>query len=110
MSCDTNKKWKGRKYRISVEQLTEAKGATGAIVETWSELTEIWAYVKWVSGSENEILTKETATTKVEFMIRKNRSINKEMRINFENNYYDIITVLELPGRQYMNIKTELRQ
>ena len=97
-------------YRVSIEEKTKTRGETHSMEVSWSEITggAVGAAVDWTGGSEGEILTKETAKTNVTFTIRYLAGLTKEMRIVYDGDNFDILTILTVGRKKFMKIKTEL--
>lgn len=94
--------------RITIETPTSTKDATGAPTLSWATLAEVGANMKWKGGDESEVLSKVTAKTRVQFLIRYRTDIDHSMRISYDGDYYNILAILDDQWNMYLTIKTEL--
>jgi SPP1 family predicted phage head-tail adaptor len=92
---------------ITIQQYTDTKDAIGGHKMTWATLATVYANVDFIRGKEGEIVTKETATTKVDFRIRHRNDLNTKHRILYNSKYYDIKTILDDQDNQWLILKTE---
>jgi len=92
---------------ISIQIYTDSKDASGAPVSTWSNYKTVFANVVFDSGSEPEIITKETAVTKVTFTIRHRTDLDTKLRILYNSKYYNILAILDDQDNHYLILKTQ---
>lgn len=81
---------------IEIQQNNPSKGAQGGIADNWTVLTNMWAKVNNLSGS-NKRSTDEgggkVTEARTEFTMYFIDGINSTMRIKFKNKYFDIAHV-----------------
>jgi SPP1 family predicted phage head-tail adaptor len=92
--------------RITIEQQTETIDGYGQRVKTWSVLNTCWASVvlnigRQIVASQN-IVTERT----VDFKIRYRTDLNLNMRIIYNDTYYNIEDINELGREDGLMIKT----
>lgn len=79
--------------RIIVDRVSVTRDALGQEVETWGELTTVWAMVKWVSDEERFSQAQLTPTQTVRFTIRSSvtsRAITPRDRVRYAGANWDI--------------------
>lgn len=92
---------------ITIEQYTDSKDAIGAPVISWATLATVFANVTFDRGKEDEVITKETATTIVTFIIRHRTDLTAKHRILYNSKYYDIESIKDDQFNQWLTIKTQ---
>ena len=80
--------------KITIQQVTEGRTESGAVTETWSTFAEPFASVEPVSGREYFAAQQVQAENTVKFRIRYQRGINPKMRILYNDNVYDIQSII----------------
>jgi SPP1 family predicted phage head-tail adaptor len=93
--------------RIVIQSVTETRSTSGAVTETWATFATVWAAVTFQSGSENQLIERQTAKTFLQFIIRHRTDINEKMRISHDNKIYDIISINFEPEKQFITIVAE---
>lgn len=95
--------------RITIEIPTDSKDSVGTSTLTWATYYETAAHIDWERGDEKEMITRETAITKVKFIIRKSADypLDAKMRISYDGVYYNILAILDDQYNKYLTIKTQ---
>lgn len=110
---NTNRIWNTKEIlgrmnqRIVIQSVTETRSTSGAVTETWATFATVWAGVKFQSGSENQLIERQTAKTTIQFTIRYRTDINEKMRISFDSKIYDILSIDPEPEKQFIFITAE---
>ncbi len=81
--------------RITIEQPSESRSATGAVVTTWSTLATVWAEVVPLRGREFYAAQAVQAETDVKYRIRWRDDVTPKMRINASGVLHDIRAVFD---------------
>lgn len=87
------------KTRITVEQVTETRAATGSVSRAWSTYAEPWAEIVPLRGAELYAAAAVQAETDVKFRIRRDLGITAKMRVVASGVVHDIRAVLNDPAR-----------
>jgi SPP1 family predicted phage head-tail adaptor len=89
--------------RMTIQQATDVQATSGDITTTWADL---WAdvacraiYADASKASEKFEGDRDVARTYIDFKIRWRSGLNPKMRIVFNSNNYDIVSISDL-GRQ----------
>jgi SPP1 family predicted phage head-tail adaptor len=90
--------------RIVFQKATESQSASGAVVETWSNVATVWATYLPESGTEGFRETQEQGWSVVRFRTRYWVDVDGvptvKYRIVFDDVVYDILEVRELGRRE----------
>jgi SPP1 family predicted phage head-tail adaptor len=81
-------------HRVTVQQRTASVDAIGQPVETWSDVGDIWANVRFLRGLESIKANQDTATTQASIRTRKRSDITPAMRAVYAGVNYNITAVL----------------
>ena len=78
--------------RVTIEQATQVKGASGGLTETWATVATVWAAVRNYSGNERRATTNggQVAEARTEFRIHYRADVSAEMRILYNGAIYNI--------------------
>lgn len=82
--------------RITLQRRSMAQDATGAPIETWHDLTTVWAEKVDMRGSERYTAAQTVAQLDTKFRIRFIRGITPVDRIVYEGRNFDVGGVLEI--------------
>ena len=85
--------------RITIENRTVTQSATGAPTETWATFATVWAGKRDLRGREYFEARQDQAEVTTEFTIRYLTGLQREMRIRYDGDTYDIMHVAELGRR-----------
>lgn len=84
----------GRMNRqITIEQRTDTRAASGAVVPTWGTYATVYAEVAFTGGKEFSAAKQAHAEVDTVFVIRVGCSVNNRMRVNYQGRYFDILAV-----------------
>lgn len=75
----------------------------------WTDLSTfptVWAAVKESNGNEAYAGDKLTAERVTTFTIRYRSDLNEEYRISYDGNFYDVLSILEVSRKRFLEIKT----
>lgn len=96
--------------KIIIQRAAIEIDASGQEISTWVDWKERRAAVLQSSGHSSGIEAlaggKETASLAVQFTTRYVPGLTEKDRIAYDGYYYDIISIVELGRRHYMQITT----
>jgi SPP1 family predicted phage head-tail adaptor len=82
------------RHRITFQEFIETTNENGFPVQEWIDVKTAWAMIKTLQGREYY----EAATTQnennVRFVIRYTTGINPDMRINYKERTFEILSVI----------------
>jgi len=84
--------------KITIQNPVETRDTDGSLLKTWTDVTTLWANVKYktVKQDSNELL--DYTIVNVQFTIRKH-NITPKNRIKFDSKYFKIIADYnDIPG------------
>jgi SPP1 family predicted phage head-tail adaptor len=87
---------------IRIERFTATDNNYGEGVKTWSLLSNVWAQKIEVTSSEGVKEDQITAKQVTQWRVRYNSNISVQMRILYNNEYYNITSVQEEGRGAYM--------
>lgn len=90
--------------KITIKQTSQAKNAYHEMIDTWSTLATVWAYVQPLSGSEALEADKINAKSVVKFTIRARNDLGSEMHIVYSGRTYAIDYLPPYDPRREMEI------
>ena len=91
--------------KITIEKPTETLNAVREVVATWSTFASVWAKKTDTGGSE-KFSGAVIAEFTVNFEIRYLSGITMKMRIKYEDEYYNIVNMVEIGRRDGLLLKT----
>lgn len=94
--------------RITIEEVTETQNSYGAASESWSTFKTVWAEVKPVKGKEFFLDEQVNARLDIIFRIRWLEGLNTKMRISYNEQHYNIDSIVELGRREGFQINAYL--
>ena len=99
---------------ITIESYSTADNEYGEQNRTWSTFHTCFAELQKAGGGESSIEGRETATKRVNFLIRYFPGITERMRVKYEefgtDRYFDIVAVNEIDRRQGLQLQTLAKQ
>lgn len=96
--------------KIVIQSSTRTQDGSGQPVPTWSDLLTCYGEKDARVGSEQVQADQVTSQNIVNWVVRYDARITPKMRISYNAQYYNIVSVTELEGRnQYLLLKTTLR-
>lgn len=98
--------------RITIQTATEATNDYAEPIPTWGTHATVWAKVDYPTGGndEEQEANKQTIHRRVEFTIRYLSTVTEKMRVLYDAEAYDILTVQKIGRSGYMKLITELRK
>lgn len=92
------------RHRITIQESIQTRDSDGGVVDTWGNVTTVWAAVEPQSGTESHIPDSDQllASRMTRFRIRKRDGLNTEMRIIFGGQVFDL--------RQIIHVETKNRE
>ena len=86
--------------RITIEQKTPVRGASGGTTHLWTEFAKVWARKQDFAGTEKRATSHggEVAEARTEFKIRYRAGVTPAMRVSFGGAHYNIKHVKDLSG------------
>lgn len=98
--------------KITIQNFSTATNSYGEEVRTWGTFLEVYAELQnigSIGGSESQEQARETATRRLNFFIRWYTGITEDMRIVYDGNNYDIISIHEIGRREGLRIHAEYK-
>lgn len=95
--------------RISIHRRTISKDSWNHDVESWGEYARTWSDVKRKDGSESQIGEQRVTINKTEFIIRFRTDIQTTDLIEYESEFYDIESIVEIGFHEGLRIIATLR-
>lgn len=85
------------RHRITIQQPTDARGASGGVTKGWSVLAVVWANVQPMSGRELRGLSAEAVSELTHTVCIRHRSdVTTEMRIAWQSRTFDIESIINV--------------
>lgn len=88
------------RHRITLQERVASKDSFGAEMETWKDISTVWAMVEPLSGREYFAAQQVNAEVTTKVTIRYIKSIKPEMRVVFEDRVFDILSVICVDERK----------
>ena len=87
--------------RVSVFTVVTTANNYGELTRTYNLLREVWAYIEWKGGKENDENNKFTGMTKLHVYIRNLDMANLDLqsRIDYDGKQYFAKVINEIDGR-----------
>ncbi|SHJ06014.1 phage head-tail adaptor, putative, SPP1 family [Anaerovibrio lipolyticus DSM 3074] len=82
------------RYRVTIQYPSDGVDDYGNSIDTWQDLTTVWADIQPVSGREYLTANQATSETQYKIYIRYIPNINAKMRIVHNEQIYEILAVL----------------
>lgn len=79
--------------RVTIQSRQVGVDAVGQPVDVWVNYVQVWANIKFVSGIDSIMGGAEFSVTKCSVMIRKRSDIKFGMRLLYDGNIFDIVSV-----------------
>jgi SPP1 family predicted phage head-tail adaptor len=93
--------------RIQIQSLSETRDSFGGNSPAWNTLYSVWASVTPLGGIEKDEADKTTATSPVTFSIRYITGLREKMRIVYNSDIYNIISIGEPDRRRSLTITAQ---
>lgn len=78
------------RHRVTFQTLSRVSDNQGGFTESWSNLAEVWAFIKPVSSKERLFGQRLQYQRSHEVIIRFRNDITQEMRFLFDNRIFQI--------------------
>lgn len=95
--------------RVIIYTATTATDSFGQDVATDAILATVWAKITPVGGGEDTEGNKVTASNRVMFTIRHRTDVTEKMKVKFDSEYYDILTIEKPDRKRRLEITGEKR-
>lgn len=82
--------------QMAIEKATETTDATGAVVQTWSEIGLVWAYIRPLSGRELSDARQVEADVTHEVRMRYRSDLTARMRLTFRGRTLEILGLVNI--------------
>jgi SPP1 family predicted phage head-tail adaptor len=98
--------------RITIQQATETRDDHAGVTHTWADVATVWARLDHpqTSNDEAQEAGKQTVHRRTEFTIRYRSDVTEKMRVVYNSENYDILTVQEISRGGFTKLITELRK
>lgn len=97
--------------RVSLQQLTGTFDDAGQPVETWVEVSPLWASIRHLSGMQTLKAGAEASIVKASVRIRWRAGVTAAMRIVYGAQVYKISAVMpDLASRKFVDLVCEAVQ
>lgn len=91
--------------RIAIQQKTGGADAWGtALPDVWCDVAQVWASVRYQTGSESIRAGVDTSVVKASIRIRWRADIDAGMRVVYAGQNYDIEAVLPGATREHLDL------
>jgi head-tail adaptor len=104
-----------RDRRVTIQQLTASKGASNYPVETWADLTEVWAAKKDAKGIERFVFSADQHSAPYDTTWELPYSVNwdpelvnvpKTRRLVVKGRVHDIVAAQEVDRKRGVEVMT----
>lgn len=85
--------------RITIQSASSARDNFGAVENTWSDVGSRWASVEPLSAGEFEVSGQTVNRKEIKFVMRYTTSITAQMRLVFDNENYNIESIININQR-----------
>lgn len=91
--------------RIKIQQMTETQDSTGQPIVEWTDLTDVWANVKYLNGLQTIKSDGELNIQRASIRIRLRRDVTAGMRVLLGATIFDIQAVLpDEEGDEFLDL------
>ena len=95
--------------QIIIKKKTVTTDSFGGVIETWSDVSTVWANVQYLRGAERYAAKQTVASIDVKFKIWWRRDVGVENIIEYDGNEYDTYACLELGRREGLELHAGAR-
>lgn len=103
-----------RDRQVTIQELAESKGASNFSVETWTDLTEVWAAKMETRGLERFVADQVSAPFDSKWQIPYLASMDPDLvnvpktrRLVVKGRVHDIVAAAEVGRRQAIELMTQ---
>lgn len=95
----------GRMNRqITIEQRTDTRAASGAVVPTWAAYVTTYAEVAFTGGKEFAAAKQAHSEVDTVFIIRSGGTVTNRMRVNYQQRFFDILAVDDITDKDRVRL------
>lgn len=94
-------------HKITLLQRAAGTDAVGQPVDNWTDLSTIWADVRFQSGAEVLRAGAEVAIKRASIRIRSRADVGPTLRVRYAGEVYDIKSVLPDADRSFVFLVVE---
>ena len=82
------------RYRVTIQYPSDGVDDYGNAIDSWENLTTVWADIQPVSGREYLTASQATSETQFKIYIRYIPNVNAKMRVIHNEQTFEILAVL----------------
>lgn len=96
--------------RLSLQLQSTTQDGAGQPIKTWTEVTKLWADVRYQRGLESIRAGADTSTKNVSVRIRHRAGVTAAMRLvhDADGTVYNIQSTLPGPRKEYIDLVCEV--
>lgn len=87
------------RHRLTIQQVTETRGATGEIERSWSTFAERWGAMTPLAGREYFMSAQRNAEVTHRFELRFTPGVTAKMRVLHDGRTFNIEGVIDVEER-----------
>ena len=97
--------------QVKIQQYVSTTDVTGGEVLEWQDLATVWCGVDYnvLRSSEQEQALQITAYNVITFSIRRRATLTEKMRMMYNGQICNILSIAEDPMKEYQQVKCEIR-
>lgn len=96
------------RHRITLQKYISTIDEEGFTTQTWQDVATVWAAVENLYGREYWEAATIQAENTVKFTIRYRKDLSSDMRIKFQGQHYEIISIDNIKYKnEYIEIKAK---
>lgn len=96
------------RHRITLQKYIETTDDEGFSTQQWQDIATVWASVENLYGREYWQAAAIQAENTVKFTIRYRKDLSSDMRIKFQGQHYEIISIDNIKYKnEYIEIKAK---
>lgn len=96
------------RHRITLQKYNETTDDEGFSTQEWQDIATVWASVENLFGREYWQAAAIQAENTVKFIIRYRKDVTTDMRIQFQGQQYEIISIDNIKYKnEYIEIKAK---
>lgn len=94
--------------RVTIQQNSGTKGTRGQKAESWTDVKQVWAEVRMLSGTESQTANMNIASATHRVRIRWRSDVTEQMRLEWGTRYLGIVSSSNPDGkRQFLELLCE---
>lgn len=93
-------KAEGLNRRVTIQQQSSTQDASGQVVDSWSDVDEVWTTKAHAASREFFAAQKVNAEITDLFTIRYRSGVTTKMRLLYDSKYYDILGADDPTGKR----------